>query len=402
MKLFTEYPEREEKKYFQLIAEQVTLNLENLYGDKDRALRDTHAKTHACVRGTLEIIDFDEQAIRASLKQRTSLSPESIDAIAFKQGLLATPQKYPVWIRFANGRTEVEDDYVGDARSMSVKVIGVEGERLPNSHEAHTQDIITQNAEIFFIKTIKNYYGFFKSVVQGGLWPLLWLIFHPFQFLALQKVTRRYPKSLLTQRCWSGSASALGLPEQHETAQNKANDEAREQEKAPVTYPVAIKYGFTPVASTAPYAPLPEESRPKQERNQAKRRRRTEGTPDHYYRQDLIQSLAKPNAKYCWAFEIQVQTNPRQSIDDVTVMWPETTAPFFKVGRLTIEHQIIDIERQCDFCENLRFSPWNGLAVHRPIGALNRLRASVYKQVGEYRLNKRGGEYQEPTGQEQL
>lgn len=156
MKLYTEYPEREEKKYFQLIAEQVTLNLEKLYGDKERALRDTHAKTHACVRGTLEIVDFDEQAIRASLKQRTSLSPESIDAIAFKQGLLATPKKYPVWIRFANGRTEVEDDYVGDARSMSVKVIGVEGERLPNSHEAHTQDIITQNAEIFFIKTIKN------------------------------------------------------------------------------------------------------------------------------------------------------------------------------------------------------------------------------------------------------
>ena len=342
------------------------------------------------------IFDFDESAIKSRWKQTVlseRLSDDEIDAIALKKGLFATPKCYPVWIRFANGRTEVEDDYIGDARAMSVNVILIEGYRLPDCHEAHTQDLITQNAEIFYIKTIKNYYGFFKSVVKAGLWPLLWMLFHPFQLLALQSVTKRYPKSLLTQRCWSGSASALGLPNDFEVPESRP-----EPGLEPVKYPVVVKYGFTPVACDAPHKPLPEESREWTSRAQAKRRRRASNMPDYYYRDELIQSLSKPEAKYCWNFEIQVQTSPKQSIDDVTVMWPEDKAPFFTVGRLTVSHQVIDIEAQ--FCENLRFSPWNGLAVHRPIGALNRLRAGVYKLVGEYRLRKQGLEYQEPTGEE--
>ncbi len=388
--LFTEYPEKEEQKYTELVAEQVQLNLEKLYGDRDYTLRDTHAKTHACVKGTLNIFDFDQQAIRQTLKQRMSLAPEQIDQISFKQGLLAVPRQYPVWIRFANGRPEVEDDYVSDARSMSVKIMGVEGERLPTSHESHTQDIITQNAEIFFIKTIRHYYGFFKSVVQGGLRPLLWLLFHPLQFLALQTVTKRHPKSLLTQRCWSGSAAALGLPDGFDPTQPGTQ---------PVTYPVALKYVFTPVACAPPHQPLPVESRGRSDRCQAKLLSQA-GTPDHYYRHQLTEALARSDAQYCWDFEIQVQTSPTLSIDDVTAIWPESVAPCFKVGRLTVAHQKTDFEKPCKFCENLRFSPWNGLAVHRPIGALNRLRADVYKQVGEYRLQKQGIDYQEPDGTE--
>ncbi len=67
--LFTEYPEKEEQKYTELVAEQVQINLEKLYGDRDYALRDTHAKTHACVKGTLDIFDFDQQAIRQTLNR---------------------------------------------------------------------------------------------------------------------------------------------------------------------------------------------------------------------------------------------------------------------------------------------------------------------------------------------
>ena len=55
-KLFTEYPEQDERKYYDLLVEQAKLRMDNLYGDKERALRDTHAKTHACVKGTLEIL----------------------------------------------------------------------------------------------------------------------------------------------------------------------------------------------------------------------------------------------------------------------------------------------------------------------------------------------------------
>lgn len=85
------------------------------------------------------------------------------------------------------------------------------------------------------------------------------------------------------------------------------------------------------------------------------------------------------------------------SIDDVTIPWLETESPFITVGCLIVKHQEIDFEQQCNFCENLRFSPWNGLKVHRPVGALNRLRSFVYPIVANYRHQKRGVNYQEPT-----
>jgi hypothetical protein len=147
-KLFTEYPEQDERQYYDRLVEQAKKRMDNLFQNQERALRDTHAKSHAAVKGTLEIFDIDEDAIKRELNQRASLSSSQLNGISLKQGLLAQPKQYPVWIRFANGRTKVEHDYVSDTRSMTVKVIGVEGERLTQSHESKTQDIITQNAEI--------------------------------------------------------------------------------------------------------------------------------------------------------------------------------------------------------------------------------------------------------------
>jgi len=395
MKLFTEYPEPKERQYCDRTVKLVQQQMELLYGDasKTSAKRDTHAKTHGCVQGILEIFDFDEAAIKAELPQKTALSASQLEAIVFKQGLLAQAKQYPVWIRFANGSTQVKNDYEADARSMSVKVMGVEGTRLPASHEQHTQDIITQNADIFFIKSIKDYHGFFASVMKSRmsplfkLLPLLWLFTHPKQRSALQTVTSRVPKSLLTEYYWSGSASALGLNPDFDSQQTGLT---------PVSYPAVVKFGFTPVASKQPYDKLPVESRPEKELEQAKNLAK-EGTKDNYYREQLISALAQPDAQYCWHFGIQLQTTPEMSIDDVTVSWSETESPFMTVGRLTVKHQEINFEQQCDFCENLSFAPWNGLEVHRPVGALNRLRILVYPIVANFRHQKRGVNYQEPT-----
>ena len=46
-KLFTEYPEQDERKYYDLLVEQAKNRMDHLFKDKERALRDTHAKTHA-------------------------------------------------------------------------------------------------------------------------------------------------------------------------------------------------------------------------------------------------------------------------------------------------------------------------------------------------------------------
>lgn len=391
MTLFTEYPEKNEQALSDKVRQATRDRMDQLYGDAEKALRDTHAKTQACVQGSLEIFDFDEGAIIETVAPKAGLSTENQAALSLKQGLLAQPRQYPVWLRFANGRTTVESDYVDDTRSMSIKVMAVEGERLAASHEAHTQDLIVQNGTIFFVSGIKDYLGFFKAVAASKLRAILWLLFHPKQRAALKQITNHAPNSLLTERYWSGAASALGLP---------ADFDPSQPGKVPVTYPVVVKYAMTPVSSQPPHTPLPRAARPETERQQAKQRHKKEAVADNYYQEELVEALAKPDAVYCWDFQIQIQTDPAMAIDDVMVEWDETQAPFFTVGRLTVSHQAVNLTAQCDFCENLRFSPWNGLAVHRPVGALNRLRESVYGIVGEYRHRKQNLTYQEPTGTE--
>ncbi|GAX40349.1 hypothetical protein NIES4075_13130 [Tolypothrix sp. NIES-4075] len=392
MKLFTEYPEKEESKYCALMSELVKKNMDNLYGGekKKTAKRDTHSKTHAAVQGTLEIFDFDEAAIKQELSKRTSLTSDQLSAISLKQGLFAKPKQYPVWLRFASGAFSVKNDYEGDTRSMAIKVIGVEGERLPQSHELKTQDIIVHNTELFFIRTIKDFHSFFTAIYRAGLFPLfkllvlLWLKLHPYESNLLQTSFKRFPKSLLTERYWSASAYSLGL---------KPDFDPSQPGRVPVEYPVVIKFGFTPVSSQPPHQQLPLESRPESELQRAKE----EGKEDNYYREDIIQALAKPDAEYCWDFQIQFQTSPEMSIDDTTIPWNEEDAPFFTVGRLTVKHQKVDSPLENDFGENLSFSPANGLAVHRPVGAINRLRSIVYPIVADNRHEKRGVKYQEPT-----
>ncbi|MEO0489078.1 MAG: hypothetical protein AAFZ49_05895 [Cyanobacteria bacterium J06659_2] len=163
MTLFTEHPEKDEQAFSDRIRQATRARMDQLYGDAAKALRDTHAKTQACIKGTLEVFDFDEGAIQQTVAQAAGLSATQQTAMSLKQGLLAQPRQYPVWIRFANGRTTVESDYVDDTRSMSVKVMDVDGERLPVSHEDHSQDLIVQNGDTFFIRSIRSYYGFFKA-----------------------------------------------------------------------------------------------------------------------------------------------------------------------------------------------------------------------------------------------
>jgi len=377
--LFTEYTESDERKNYALLETLLRSRMKELYGSAKRAYRDTHAKSHAAVRAHIEIFDIDESTIKQKLPD-TGLTAAQAEGISIRQGLFARPGRYPVWLRFANGNGTRNPDSAGDTRSMSVKIIGVEGERLVESYKTDNQDIVTQNCDIFFISSIACYFSFLKAIFKSKILLVIWLLFHLGQALALKRITKFAPKSLLTERYWSGSAYSLGKSQQPDTCPDADSR----------SYPAVVKYSFTPVSPQEPHHELPRTSL-----DIAKRE-----LPRNYYREELIEQLAKPDAKYCWDLGIQFQTDPDMSIDDITVSWPEDKSPFFTVGRLTVEHQVIDFKQQFDFCENLTFAPWNGLSAHRPVGALNRLRKLVYPLVAAYRHNKIGDDYREPTNLE--
>lgn len=338
--LYTEYAEPEEAANIERVKVAVQTALQHRYANAPKTLRDTHAKTHGCVKANFTVNDN---------------IPEK-----YKVGLFSKPTTYKTWLRFANGRGGVEADSTGDTRSMSVKIMGVEGERLNGASEARTQDIVTQNAPVFFIRSIAQYADFFEHAAKGEQSVKLWFLnpLHLHETLTLKQMTSSFPSSLLEEKYWSGSAFQLGTPPHH----------------------IAVKYVFSPCTKSSVKAP--------------------ENLPATYYRDELVNHLATQSS--CWNFALQEQTNKSMPIDDLTFEWSETESPLVIVGKMTIEPQSIDSPAQDNFCENLSFSPWNAKVEHKPIGALNRLRKEIYPMVSAYRHQKNGVPSSEPTGDEQF
>ena len=65
------------------------------------------------------------------------------------QGLFATPGRYPVVMRFSTVPGDILDDSVSTPRGLSVKIIGVKGERLSGSEGDVTQDFLLVNGPAF-------------------------------------------------------------------------------------------------------------------------------------------------------------------------------------------------------------------------------------------------------------
>lgn len=71
-------------------------------------------------------------------------------------------------------------------------------------------------------------------------------------------------------------------------------------------------------------------------------------------------------------------------VEDAAVEW--TPAVFIDLAKIEIpqDQDINDPERDA-VCENISFNPWNSLAEHRPAGAINRARLSVYSAISRKR-----------------
>jgi hypothetical protein len=117
--------EPDEAKTIQgLIATMRYVN-EKTFADGGHAIRSVHAKTQGILEGYLEV-DKDLP-------------------FELAQGLFAKPGRYPVVMRFSTVPGDILDDSVSTPRGLSVKIIGVEGERLSGSEGDVTQDFLLVN-----------------------------------------------------------------------------------------------------------------------------------------------------------------------------------------------------------------------------------------------------------------
>jgi hypothetical protein len=88
-----------------------------------------------------------------------------------------------------------------------------------------------------------------------------------------------------------------------------------------------------------------------------------------------------------WEFRVQLCRDlDKQPIEDSTVAWDETEAPFRRVGLVMAPHQdswAKDKVQAID--EAMRFSVWTGIEAHRPLGNINRARRDAYRHSADFR-----------------
>jgi Catalase len=262
-------------------------------------------------------------------------------------GLFAQPRTYDAVIRFSNGSSTPQDDHVGDGRGMAIKVLNVDGPKiLTEEPDARTQDFLMINHPIFFVRNAIDYVDFQRAATAGTVDLGLWVMKHIFHEGKIALDIKRKPVSnVLNQRYWSMVPSKIG--------------------------PRQMKFSAVPC--------------------NAQLLQDVSDSPNRL-RDNLEGNLAQGDA--CFDFRVQLRTNPAtQPIEDATIEWNESEAPFVTVARITIPKQA---PVQGEACEVLSYTPWHSTPDLRPLGGIQRVRKTVYSEISKLRHGLNGQERKEP------
>lgn len=300
------------------------------------ARRDAHAKAHGCVGATFTVLP--------------RLAPE------LRAGVFARPRTYPAVIRFSNGFRAERDDHAGDGRGMAIKLIGVAGRKLL-AREAWepTQDFLLINFPVFFVRNAADYLPFVAAEARDRLDRFF--ATRPHEAAIAAATGAQVIGNVLDQSYFSMTAYRLGRG--------------------------AVKYRARPVACGT-RAPVTDDGSG------------AASADPNYLRASLAARL--DTAPACFDFMVQPRRlRARMPVEDPTIPWSETEAPFVTVATITIPPQRFGSAEQRGFCENLSFTPWHSLPEHRPLGGINRVRRAVYETISTLRHQLNRAPRAEPT-----
>ena len=121
--------------------------IENVvYKDSGHAERGVHAKSHGLLRGTFTVY------------------PDLPHALA--QGIFADVRELPLVMRFSTTPGDVLDDTVSTPRGVAIKIVGVDGERLPGGEGDRTQDFVMVNGPKFMAAGPQKFLGNLKLLAS--------------------------------------------------------------------------------------------------------------------------------------------------------------------------------------------------------------------------------------------
>ena len=333
-----EVPEEHEAQT-QADLDQTLLKIsETTFKDAGHALRSVHAKSHGLLHATLEVPG--------------GLAPE------LAQGIFARPRSYPVVMRLSSTPGDILDDSVSTPRGMAIKVVGVEGPRLPGAEGAVTQDFVLVNGPVFAAPSGKKFLSSLKLLAATtDKVPNLKKVFS-----AALRGTEQLIEAAGGE---SGTLKALGgHPETNVLGETYFS-------QAPILWgPYMVKVSVAPVSAelkalTDAHVELKDKP--------------------HGLRDAVVEHFATHGGQ--WEIRVQFCTDLKtMPIEDASVPWPEEQSPWMTVGRIIAEPQVAWSEARARVIDGgMAFSPWHGVAAHRPIGSVMRLRKMAYEASSKFR-----------------
>ena len=328
---------------------------ETTYANGGHAIRSVHAKSHGLLTGRVTVLD--------------GLPP------GYAQGVFATPGSHAAVLRFSTNPGDILPDSVSTPRGLALKLIDVPGERLPGSEGQVTQDFVMQNAPAFVAATPKEFLKTLKLLAKttdkaSGLKK------------ALSAVLRGTEKVVEALGGESPTLKSLGgHPQTHLLGETYYSV-------------VPFLYGrYFAKLSVVPVSPelVALTDAPVD----------LDGKPDGL-RESMNAFFADNTA--IWEVRVQLATDiARMPIEDASVRWPEAESPYVTVAQLEVGAQPAwNSERARQMDDGMAFSPWHGLAAHRPLGGIMRVRKPSYEMSSGFRASHNGCPLHEPRAQDDL
>jgi hypothetical protein len=323
---------------------------EKTFADGGHAIRSVHAKTHGILQGYLEV-DAD--------------LPETL-----AQGLFAKPGRYPVVMRFSTIPGDILDDSVSVPRGLAIKIIGVEGERLDGSEGDVTQDLLLINGPAFGAPNPKKFLSVVRLLARTtnrgqGLKKILSAVMRQVQKLIV--AITGHP---------NGTVATLGgHPETHILGETYYS-------QAPLRFGDYIaKISVAPISpglTALVQAPL-----------------NVNGVPNGL-REAVVEFFRENGGT--WEVRAQLCADlESMPIENAAVVWSEEESPYRRIASITVNPQPAWSEtRSSAVDDGMSFSPWHGLAAHRPLGGIMRARKAAYEKARMFRAERNRRVIEEP------
>ena len=305
--------------------------------DYGHAVRSVHAKAHGI--------------LKAKMIVRDNLPAE------LAQGLFSRSGNYDVYMRMSTNAGDILPDAIALPRGLAMKVVGVEGPRLSDA-AGSTQDFVMVNGPVFQAPNAEKFLGNLKMLAKitdrmEGTKEVL------------SSVLQTVNKGLEAVGISSPAVQSLGgAPNVDPLGETYFS-------VTPFRYgDYVAKFRLKPVSVGL---------------TELMGREIDTSVSENAIRETVQAEMRDIRAQ--WEFQVQLCRNIEdQPIEDPTVEWDETDAPFVTVAIVSAGPQDSWSDEKVDEVdERMRFSVWTGLAAHQPLGNINRARKAPYEHSAQFR-----------------